>query len=70
MAIRRLYAVVLVHRSFLGDIRVVGRSMIVGIIIFSIVEDLSCVSGRSHGFGWKLLVLLGLCLLRMPRMLV
>lgn len=37
MAIRRLWVVVLVHMDFVGDRRVVGSSMIVGKIIFSIV---------------------------------
>lgn len=36
-AIKRLCEVVLVHRNFVGDKRAVGRSMIVGIMIFSIV---------------------------------
>lgn len=67
VAISRLWVVVLVHRNFCGDRRVVGRSIIVGRIIFSIVVGLGCVGGLSHGFGWRLLVLLGLCQLRRPR---
>ena len=51
VAIRRLYVVVFVHRNFWGDRSAVGMSMIVGRIIFSIVGDLGCVGGQSHGFG-------------------
>lgn len=40
-----------VHRCFVGDSRAIGRSMIVGIMIFNIVEDLSCRGGLSRGFG-------------------
>lgn len=40
---------VLVHRNFGGDSRAVGRSMIVGRMIFSIAEGLGCAGGRSHG---------------------
>lgn len=40
--------VVLVHRNFGGDSRAVGRSMIVGRIIFSIVGGLGYVGGLSH----------------------
>lgn len=61
---------VLVHRNFCGDRRAVGKSMIVGSMIFSIVEDLGYVGGLSRGFGWRLLVLLGLCQPRRLRMLV
>lgn len=43
--IRRLYIVVLVYMDFVGDKRVVGKSMIVGRMIFSIVEGLGCVGG-------------------------
>lgn len=68
MAIRILCAVMLVHRNFWGDRRAVGRSMIVGMIIFSIVGGLGCVSGRSREFGLRRLVWLGLCLLRRRRM--
>lgn len=63
-----LCVVVLVHRSFGGDRRVVGRSMIVGMIIFSIVGGLGCVSGQSRGFGLRLLVWLDLHLLRRQKM--
>lgn len=56
MAIRRLCEVVFVHRYLGGDRRAVGRSIIVGKIIFSIVGGLSCVGGRSRGFVWKLQV--------------
>lgn len=41
---------VLVHRNFLGDRRAMGRSMIVGMRIFSIVVGLGCVGGRSRVF--------------------
>lgn len=68
-AINRLYAVVFVHRSFGGDRRVTGRSMIVGMMIFSIVVGLGCADGRNRGFVWMPLVLLGLCLLRRLRRL-
>lgn len=61
--------VVLVHKNFWGDRRAVGRSMIIGRVIFNIVGGSSCVGGRSHEFGWMLLVLLGLCPLRRQRML-
>lgn len=37
VAISRLYVVVLVHRCLRGDRTVRGRSIIVGIMIFSIV---------------------------------
>lgn len=36
VAISRLYIVVLVHRCLRGERKVRGRSMIVGMIIFSI----------------------------------
>lgn len=42
---------VLVHRNFCGDRRVVGKSIIVGRMIFSIVAGLGCVGDLSHGFG-------------------
>lgn len=61
---------VFVHRNFWGDRRAVGRSMIVGRIIFSIVGGLGYVGGRSRGFVWRLPVLLVLCLLHRLRMLV
>lgn len=60
---------VLVHRNFWGDRRAVGRSMVIGRRIFSIVGGLSCVGGRNHEFVWMLLVLLGLCPPRRRRML-
>lgn len=41
---------------FLGDRKAVGRSIIVGMMIFSIVGGLGCVGGLSHVFGWKQLV--------------
>lgn len=41
---------VFVQRKFLGERRAIGRSMTVGMIIFSIVEGLGCVDGRSHVF--------------------
>ena len=47
---------VLVHMDFAGDKRAVGKSMIVGRMIFSIVEGLGCVGGQSHVFVQKLLV--------------
>ena len=50
VAIRRLYVVVFVHRYFLGDRRVVGISMIVGRMIFSIVRGLGYVGGLNRGF--------------------
>lgn len=37
MAISRLYRVVFVHRCLRGEKKVKGRSIVVGIIIFSIV---------------------------------
>lgn len=37
MAISRLWVVILVHRCLHGDRKVRGRSIIVGIMIFSIV---------------------------------
>lgn len=70
MAISRLCVVVLVHRNFCGDRRAVGRSMMVGRMIFSIGGGLSYVGGLSRGFGWRLLVLLGRRLLRRLRMLI
>ena len=68
MAIIMAWAVVLVHSSFCWDRRAVGASMIVGMMIFSIVGGLDCGGGQSRGFVWKLLILLGLCLLRRQRM--
>lgn len=68
--IKRLWAVVLVHRNFCRDRRVVGRSMIVGRMIFNIVGGLGCVSGQNCEFVWRLLVLLGPYLLHRLRMLV
>lgn len=53
--------VVLVHRFLGGDRRAVGRSMIVGIMIFNIVGGLDCGGGRSHEFVWRRLVWLGQC---------
>lgn len=61
---------VLVHMNFAGDRRAVGKSIIVGRIIFSIVEGLGCVGDQSHVFVQRLLVWPGLCQLRMPRRLV
>lgn len=55
MAIRRLYMVVFVHKSFLGDRSAVGRSMIMGKMIFNIVGGLGCAGGLNRGFVWKLL---------------
>ena len=60
-AIKRLCIVVLVHMDFAGDRRVVGRSMIVGRMIFSIVRGLGCVGDRSRVFVWRLLVWLSRC---------
>lgn len=62
--------VVFVHRNFWGDRRAVGKSMIVGRMIFNIVVGLGCVGGLNRGFVWRLLILLGLCLLRRLRMQV
>lgn len=42
--------VMLVHKSFWGDNRAVGSSIIVGRRIFSIVRDLSCGGDRIRGF--------------------
>lgn len=70
VAIKRLWVVVLVHRSFWGDRRVVGRSIIVGRRIFSIVGGLDYVDDRIRGFVWRRLVWLGRCLLHRLRMLV
>lgn len=39
VAISRLCAVILVHKCLLGERKASGRSMIVGIMIFSIVVD-------------------------------
>lgn len=50
MATSRLCIVVFVHTSFGGERRVVGSSIRVGRMIFNIVEGLSFVSDRSHGF--------------------
>lgn len=69
VAIKRLWVVVLVHRSFWGDRRAVGRSMIVGRRIFSIVGGLDYVGGRIRGCVWRQLVWLGQCLLHRLRML-
>lgn len=50
---------VLVHIDFVGDRRVIGRSIVIGRMIFSIVEGLGCEGGRSRVFGLRLLVWLG-----------
>lgn len=60
---------VLVHRNFGGDSRAVGRSMIVGRMIFSIAGGSGCVDGQSHVCGWRLLGWLGLCPLHTLRRL-
>jgi len=62
--------VVLGHRSFWGDSSVIGMSMIIGKITFSIVGGLGYVGGRSRGFVLKLQVLPGPFLLRRLRRLV
>lgn len=49
-AIRRLWVEVVIHNHFVGVTHVVGNSMIVGIRIFSIGEDLGFGGGQSHGF--------------------
>lgn len=69
-AIRRLWVVVLVQIRFFGDRRAVGRSIIVGIIIFSIVGGLGYVGGQNHVFGLMILVWPGLFLPHMQRKLV
>lgn len=61
---------VFVHMSLGGERRVVGSSIRVGKMIFNIVGGLGFVSGRSHEFAWRPLILLVLCLLHMQRMLV
>lgn len=38
----------MVHSHFGADSQIVGKSMIVGIRIFSIVKDLGFVGGRTH----------------------
>lgn len=68
VAIRVLYKVMLVHRYFWVERIAVGRSMIVGRMTFNIVGGLSYGGGLSREFVWKLLVLLGRCLLRRPKM--
>ena len=61
---------VLVHRNFGGDSRAVGRSMIVGMIIFSIAGGLGYVDDRSRVCGWRLPGWLSLCLPHMLKRLV
>lgn len=61
---------VLVHMDFAGDRRVIGRSMVVGRMIFSIVGGLGCAGGRSRVFGLRPLVLLDQHRLHMLRKLV
>lgn len=70
VAINRLWRVMFVHKCFRGDNRVIGRSMIVGIMIFSIVGGLGCGYGLSREFGLRQLGLQGQCLLRRRRMLI
>lgn len=70
MAISRLCIVVFVHMNFWGERRVVGSSIRVGRMIFSIVEGLGFVGSRSRGFVWRPLALLVLYLLHMRKMLV
>ena len=55
--------------DFGEDRRVVGRSMIVGRMIFSIVGGLGCVGGRIRVFGLRLLAWLGRRQLHMLRKL-
>lgn len=68
VAISRLWKVMFVHKCFRGDNRVMGRSIIVGIIIFSIVVGLGYGGGLNHGFELRLLGLRGQCLLHRRRM--
>lgn len=54
-AIKRLWAVVVVQSHFVGTSQIVGKSMSVGIRIFSIVEGLGFGGDRSRGFVlWQL----------------
>lgn len=62
--------VVFVHSEALGERRAVGRSIIVGMMIFSIVIGLGCGGGLSRVFVLMRLVLLVQFLLRMQRMLI
>lgn len=51
----RLCAVVDVHSHFDGENQIVGKSMIVGRRIFSIVKGLGIEGGLNHGSGlWQL----------------
>lgn len=58
------------HRNFEGDRRVIGRSMIVGRIIFSIVRGLDFGDGLSRGYGRRQLRWRGQCLPHRQRRLV
>lgn len=59
--------VVLVHRNFGGDSRAVGRSIIVGKMIFSIVVGLGYAGDRNRGCVWRLPGWLDQCLPHMLR---
>lgn len=58
------------HSCFGLHSMVVGSSRIVGMIIFSIVEDLSFVGDLIREFVKMLLVVIGLCLPRRQRKIV
>lgn len=62
-AIKRLEVSVISHSVLIGANQIVGKSVMVGIKIFSIVEGLWLVSGRIRGCGRLLQVRLALCLL-------
>lgn len=52
MAMTRAWAVVVVQSHFGVTSQVVGNSISVGIIIFSIVGDLDFGGGLCHVYGW------------------
>lgn len=58
------------HKNFDGDRRVIGRSIIVGRIIFNIVGDLGFGDNLNHGFGRRRLGWRDQFLLRKQRRLV
>lgn len=69
-AMIRLWVRVVGHSHLAGVSQAVGKSMRVGIIIFSIVVSLGFGGGRIHGCGLWLLVVPDLRLLHRRKMLV
>lgn len=63
-AMIRLCVRVVGHSHFMGVSQIVGMSMMVGIRVFNIGEDLGFVDGLFHGYGRRQQGGQDLCLLR------